>query len=399
MEPLQLKQEMAGELEHILQFWLTHAADHENGGFLGRIDSDMTVHPEAPKGLVLNARILWTFARAYRHNPNAEYLRMADRAMAYLESCFKDPEHPGYFWMVDYLGNPLDTKKQIYGQAFYLYGITEYILATGRQDLLGLAEQLYLIVEQSFDSVHGGYRDAYARDWTEDNSLRLGEHDLNTRKTMNTQLHILEAYTNYYRVCSSPQLADQLRKLLQVTLERIVDLENGHFFMYFDDDWTVASPAVSYGHDIEGSWLILEAAEVLGDEELLARSKEAALRMADAVLKEGVDTDGAVMWEGDAAGVQDTDKHWWGQAEAIVGFVNAWQITGEDRYWQAAADCWTFTREHLIDKVHGEWFWSTDKNGVPSLAEGKVNEWKCPYHNGRACFEIIERLKDSAAGR
>lgn len=392
MQSSQLAHEMSLELDRILQFWLTHTQDHTNGGFIGRIDSDMTVHPQAPKGLVLNARILWTFARAYRHDPRPEYLAMADRALQYLEDCFQDREHPGYFWMVDDLGQPLETKKQMYGQAFYLYGITEYILATGREELLDLAEKVFAVVERSYDPVHGGYLDVFTRDWTVDDSLRLSELDQNVKKTMNTHLHILEAYTNYFRVRKDAKLEAQLRQLLEVTLQHIIDGENGHFLLYFNEDWTSTSDIISYGHDIEGSWLIMEAAEVLGDEELLARTRQIALRMAEAVRQEGVDPDGAVMWEGNADGVLDGDKHWWGQAEAIVGFVNAWQMTGEQRYWQAAADCWKFTREHIVDQVNGEWFWKTDRAGAPALDEAKVNEWKCPYHNSRACFEIISRL-------
>lgn len=388
-----LKEEMSRELEQILQFWFRHTVDNEQGGFYGRIDSDMTVHPQAPKGLVLNARILWTFARAYRHEPKPEYLFMADRALEYLETYFRDPEFPGYFWLVDHQGRPLETKKQIYGQAFYLYGVAEYMLATGRSDLLNLAEQLFAIVEKSFDPVHGGYLEAYARDWTEVGDLRLSEHDQNDKKSMNTHLHVLEAYTHYYRICPSDKLERQLRRLITDMLERIIDLDKGHFHLFFDEDWTRKSKLISYGHDIEGSWLLMEAAEVLGDAALIERSRQAALRMAAAVLAEGVDTDGAVMWEGDADGVVDTDKHWWGQAEAIVGFVNAWQMTGDEKYGQAAIACWRFTREHVIDRRNGEWFWKTDRSGRASLAEDKVNEWKCPYHNGRACFEIIERLR------
>lgn len=394
MQPQQLSQEMSAELDNILQFWLTHTQDHMNGGFIGRIDSDMTVHPQAPKGLVLHARILWTFARAYRHEPRPEYRMMADRALHYLETRFRDPIHPGFFWTVDHLGQPLDTKKQIYGQAFYLYGIAEYILATGRTELLDLAGELFEIIEKSYDPVHSGYADVFARDWSRDDSLRLGEQDQNAVKTMNTHLHVLEAYTNYFRVNRSSRLEAQLRRLLEDTLQHIVNRENGHFLMFFEEDWTSMTEIISYGHDIEGSWLLLEAAEVLGDEALLTRTQEIALGMADAVLREGVDTDGGVMWEGDAAGVLDGDKHWWGQAEAVVGFLNAWQLSGEDRYWQAAANCWIFTRDHILDRTNGEWFWKTDRAGTPAQEDPKVSEWKCPYHNSRACFEIITRLRE-----
>lgn len=392
MEPLQLKQEMSKELHDILGFWLKHSIDVKHGGFVGQINSDMTAVPEAPKGLVLNARILWTFARAYRHEPKAEYMEMAERALHYLEAHFRDPEYPGYFWMVDYNGRPLQTKKQIYGLAFYLYALSEFILAAGRNDLLPLAEEVFEVVEKGFDPVYGGYVEAYARDWTEEADMRLGAHDQNDKKSMNTHLHVLEAYTNYFRVARTPKLEQQFGRLIGDMLDRIVDLERGHFHLFFDEDWSLKSHHVSYGHDIEGSWLLMEAAELYGDAGLLERTRKAALRMADAVLAEGMDADGAIMWEGDANGVIDTDKHWWGQAEAIVGFVNAWQMSGEERYLKAAAGCWEFTRKHIVDPVHGEWYWKTDRAGNHDPADPKVNEWKCPYHNARACFEIIERI-------
>lgn len=392
MELLQLKQEMNKELHDILGFWLEHSIDIKHGGFVGQINSDMTVVPDAPKGLVLNARILWTFARAYRHEPKPEYREMAERALHYLEAYFRDPEYPGYFWMVDYSGYPLQTKKQIYGLAFYLYALSEFILASGRNDLLPLAEEVFEVVEKGFDPVHGGYVEAYARDWTDEGDMRLGIHDQNDKKSMNTHLHVLEAYTNYFRIARTPKLEEQFGRLIGDMLDRIIDEESGHFHLYFDEDWSLKSRHVSYGHDIEGSWLLMEAAELYGDAELLERTRKAALRMADAVLAEGMDDDGAIMWEGDATGVFDTDKHWWGQAEAIVGFVNAWQMTKEERYLKAATRCWEFTRKHIVDPVHGEWYWRTDRAGNPDPTDPKVNEWKCPYHNGRACFEIIERI-------
>lgn len=392
MKPLQLKQEMAEELDNILRFWLEHTVDRKHGGFVGLIRGDMTTVPEAPKGLVLNTRILWTFARAFRHEPKPEYLEMAERALQYLETYFRDPDYPGYFWMVDYKGQPLQTKKQIYGLAFYLYALSELILATGREDLLPLAEEVFEAVELGFDPVHSGYVEACARDWSEDEQEGESIHEQNEKKSMNAHLHVLEAYTNYYRVVQTPKLKERFERLLRDMLDRIVDEENGRFHLYFDGDWTLKSHVTSYGHDIEGSWLLLEAAELFGDPELLERTRNAALKMADAVLANGVDTDGAVMWEGDENGVFDTDKHWWVQAEAVVGFVNAWQMTGDERYWKAAADCWTFTRRHIVDPVHGEWFSRTDREGNPDSHAPKVNEWKCPYHNGRACFEIIERL-------
>jgi cellobiose epimerase len=392
MNSISLKQEMSGELDRILRFWMEHTQDMENGGFYGRIEHDMTLRPLAPKGLVLHARILWTFSRAYRNDPLPEYLQLAERALDYLEACFRDTEYPGYYWMVDYKGMPLAMKKQMYGQAFYLYAISEYIQASGLTELLPLAVELFDVVERSYDPVHGGYLEAFARDWSTESDLRLGEHDYNAKKTMNTHLHILEAYTNLFRIWPDARLRTAFRSLIEITLDRIIDAKSGHFMLFFDEDWTSKADLVSYGHDIEGSWLIMEAAHVLGDEELLKRCSSIALHMAEAVYNEGVDEDGGLMWEGNAQGLTDTDKHWWGQAEAIVGFINAWQMCGDERYRDTAVRIWNFTKTFIIDHDNGEWIWKTDRSGTPFLSDPKVNEWKCPYHNGRACFEIMERL-------
>lgn len=392
MIPAELKQEMSSELDHILRFWMDHTVDPVHGGFHGRVECNLTADPASPKGLVLNARILWTFSRAYRQNPDPRFLAMAERAMAYIEQYFRDPEYGGYYWLVDALGQPLQTKKQTYGHAFYLYGVAEYIQATGSTEHLPLARELYDLVEKAFDPVHSGYVEAFARNWTEEGDLRLGEHDQNDKKSMNTHLHVLEAYTQYYRVHPTPALEERLRRVITDTLERIIDPDTGHFRLFFDEDWNVKSDLVSYGHDIEGSWLLVEAAHVLGDAALTERVNRAALQMADAAMDRGMDRDGGMMWDGNAEGILDSDKHWWVQAEAVVGLVNAWQMTGGSKYWEAAERCWTFTKAHLIDRNSGEWYWKTDRSGTPSFAEGLVNMWKCPYHNARACFEIIERL-------
>ncbi|WP_438447617.1 AGE family epimerase/isomerase [Gorillibacterium sp. sgz5001074] len=391
MKPAELKQEMSAELDRILHFWMNHTVDPVHGGFHGRVECDLTTDPSAPKGLVLNARILWTFSRAYRNDPQPRYLEMAERALAYIERVFRDPEYGGYYWLVAPDGSPIQSKKMTYGHAFYLYGAAEYILASGRTELLPLTEELFALVERSFDPIRSGYVEAFARNWTEEGDLRLGDQDPNDKKSMNTHLHVLEAYTQYYRVRPTPVLAERLRRILTDMLERIIDPATGHFSLFFDEDWHVKSNLISYGHDIEGSWLLMEAAHVLGDAELKDRAAQAALRMADASLVRGVDSDGAMMWDGNMEGILDSDKHWWVQAEAVVGFVNAWQMSGEARFWDAAIGCWRFIRSHLITPS-GEWYWKTDRSGRPSHAEGLVNMWKCPYHNARACFEIIERL-------
>jgi len=382
---------MRCELDRILTYWTDRTVDREHGGFYGSLNGESIVISGAPKGLVLNARLLWTFSRAYRTDRKTVYLQMAERALGELERSFKDPVYGGYYWMAAPSGEPVQTRKQIYGQAFVLYALSEYVLATGSRQLLPDIQALVDIVERSYDPVHGGYFEAYTREWELESDLRLSEHDMNEKKSMNTHLHILEAYTNVYRVWPSSIMALRLRSLIGLTLDRIVG-GDGHFRLFFDEDWRVKSDRISYGHDIEGSWLLYEAAEALGDTELIALAKKAALAMADATLAEGVDRDGALWNEAGPEGLIDTDKDWWPQAEAVVGFVNAWQMTGDDRYWEAAWKTWSFIRTSVVDREHGEWFWKVDASGVPYKEEPKVSEWKCPYHNGRACMEIIERL-------
>lgn len=389
------------ELEHelkdnILGFWIRHAKDEENGGFVGEIRSDMTVVKEADKGLVLNARILWSFSSAYRVYGDAVYLEMAERAYKALDEWFRDREHGGLFWMVDYQGRPSQDKKQVYGQAFVIYALSEYVRAGGprSEEALAWAEEIYRLLEKyAYDPVHLGYVEALARDWRETDDLSLSGKDLNERKSMNTHLHVLEAYTNLYRVWKPAGLRAKLAELIDVHLDHIVDSSNHHFLLFFDDQWVSKTGHVSYGHDIEGSWLLCEAAEVLGDPDRLARVRKEALAMADATLREGVDPDGAVLNESDGAGHLDDTKDWWPQAEAMVGFLNAYQLSGDERFLKAAEASWSFIKEYIVDHEFGEWHWQVSRQGVPATDRAKVDPWKCPYHNSRACFEGLERLE------
>ncbi|MGG1612287.1 AGE family epimerase/isomerase [Paenibacillus phoenicis] len=388
---VQLQQELQG---NILPFWIEHTIDWQHGGFVGYIDEQLNKHPEADKGLVLHARILWTFASAYRRFPDPKYLEIAERAYDYLKTHFVDPQYGGFYWMVDVQGRPVQDKKQVYGQAFVIYALTEYYRATSSEEALEQAVNLYRLLEQhSYDPVHKGYVEALSRDWKPTGDLSLSNKDLNEKKSMNTHLHVLEAYTNLYRVWKSSELRGSLSELIEVTLEQIIDPKTAHFLLFFDDGWQVKGHHVSYGHDIEGSWLLVEAAEVLGEPALLQRVKETALKMADAVYAEGVDRDGGIWNEADPNGLTDDNKDWWPQAEAMVGFYNAYQLTGDPKYRAAAANSWSFIQTYLVDRKHGEWFWGVDRGGAPLPGEPKVSPWKCPYHNSRACLEMLERLE------
>ncbi|MHA7966091.1 AGE family epimerase/isomerase [Paenibacillus sp. CAU 1782] len=384
--------------DNILQFWLEHTVDEENGGFYGFISRDLTVNPQADKGLVLNTRILWTFSTAFRLYGESRYLEMADRAYRYITRYFTDPQHGGLYWMLDCKGAVKSSKKQVYGQAFAIYAFSEYYRATRDEDALTKAAELFHVLERhSYDPAGKGYIEALARDWSETNENSLSDKDLNTKKSMNTHLHVLEAYTNLYRVWPEPALRDKLRELIVVMLRHIVDNDSYHFKLFFDMEWNSQNSHISYGHDIEGSWLIHEAAEVLGDLELLQESIDIAIAMAEVTLREGVDEDGGLFNEAEPGKLLDSDKDWWPQAEAVVGFYNAYQLSGASPYLEAARKSWHFIESNLVDKEYGEWIWSVKRDGSPSGNIEKVSPWKCPYHNSRACFEMIERLRGGSA--
>ncbi len=386
-----LKQEMQEVLTtNILPYWMNRMPDNVNGGFYGRITGTETLVPEAEKGAVLNARLLWTFSSAYRLLGNAEYYEAATRAKDYLLCHFYDTEYGGIYWSVDYLGHPLDTKKQIYAIGFAIYGLSEYYRATGDEEALQYAIRLFQDIEaHSFDKVKNGYCEALTRDWQEIADMRLSEKDANERKTMNTHLHILEPYTNLYRVWKDERLVRQLRNLIHLFADRILDAESGHLQLFFDDDWTSKYNIVSYGHDIEASWLLHEAALELGDAEVLAKIEPLVKKIAEAAA-EGFTPEGGMIYEKNIdTGHVDADRHWWVQAETVVGYYNLYRFFGDEAALQKAVACWAFIKQHIIDKENGEWYWSLRADGSVNHIDDKAGFWKCPYHNGRMCMEIM----------
>lgn len=399
MDDKGLRAEVLCELtENILPFWQGRMRDPQ-GGFYGAADCDGIVNKTAPRACVVNARILWTFATATRVL-GAQYRATADWAFEYLRARFIDPEHGGLYWLLDADGRPVSDRKQIYAQAFAIYAFSEYARATGDHDSLGLAIELFRLIEKhAADREKGGYIEALGRSWGTLDDMRLSDKDLNSPKSMNTHLHIMEAYTNLLRVWRDPALVARQTELIGVTLDRIVDSRTGHFKLFFDMDWRSLNDHVSYGHDIEGSWLLVEAAEVLGNEALIARAKEAATLMAERTLAEGRDHDGSLHYEAHGDGrLIDANKHWWPQAEALVGFQNAFAMTGNLAFRDAVRDVWAFIRDKVADHVHGEWHAKLTPDGRPYTAVEDADAclagpWKCPYHNGRACFEMLDRLK------
>lgn len=381
------------ELDNIFSFWINNALDKKGGGFIGSILGDGTLIKDAPKGAILNGRILWSFSAAYNYTKNPKYLEMADRAFSYFSKYFIDKKNGGVFWEVDINGNPANTRKQAYAQGFAIYGLSEYYRASGNEKSLFLAQEMFWTIEKHFvDKEFGGYIEALSEDWKPLEDMRLSAKEANWPKSMNTHLHILEPYTNLYRNWKNPILAESIKKIVRIFLDKIIDSETAHFNLLFDYDWSVKTDIVSYGHDIEGSWLMSEAAEELGDKALIEEVNRMAVRMVDVTFEQGSDVDGSIFNEREGTHL-DTDKHWWPQAEAMVGYVNAWQITGDKTYLDKAERVWNFIDLHMVDHVNGEWFWRVDSDGKPYPEEEKVGFWKCPYHNSRALIEVCSRLK------
>jgi len=400
MNPGQYSKEVARELRSILRYWMEQMPDPRQGGFFGRIDEKGRVDATAPKGLVLNSRICWTFSAAFHHTGDPRYLPPARRAYDYLLTHFLDRQYGGARWSVDRAGHPLDDRKQIYGLAFCLYGLSEFFIATGEQTSLEEAIALFRIIEQySFDPTAKGYYEAFARDWQPLADQRLSGKDANTPKTMNTHLHVLEAYANLYRAWPDALLLQRIKDLLEVFEQHIIDPTTGHrapiptprhLSLFFDKDWKRMPGVVSYGHDIEASWLLHEAAIVTGDKDWIATTRRLALQLAQASL-EGLDKDGG-LWYEEEGGQIIGEKHWWPQAEAMVGYLNAWQISEEEIWWQRSVASWDFVKKYIRDTTYGEWFWGVWADHIPMPRQDKAGFWKCPYHNTRACLEIIRRL-------
>lgn len=388
----QLSKELQLELTNILHYWMHNTIDEKYGGFYGKIDNENIVDNNAPRGLVLNARILWTFSAAYNYTKEKKYLAIADRSYRYLIDHFLDKQYGGFYWSVDKHGESIDNKKQVYGIAFCLYGFSEYYKACNNEEVLRQAEDCYALIEQySFDEEKGGYLEAFTRNWQPTDDLRLSEKDANEKKTMNTQLHVLEAYTNLYRVWKNRSLENSIRLLLENFVDYIINTETGHLHLFFDENWLVKSDTISYGHDVEAAWLLHEAAEATDDKTLIKDIKNISVKLAAAAVA-GLDSDGG-LWYETAHGSLVNQKHWWPQAEALVGFFNAWQLTQDEAYLRYVTDNWRFIKARMINEKKGEWFWGI--NGDHTIMDGqdKAGFWKCPYHNARACIEINKRIQ------
>ncbi len=380
-----------------------------SGGFYGRITGTEELDTSAPLGAIMNARLLWTFASAHRllgspsgtecsKTPETEccgddYLSVAMMAKREIIDRFYDTCYGGIYWSLDACGKPLDTKKQIYAIAFAIYGLSELHRACGDEEALEYAIKLFRSIEEhSFDSERDGYFEAFTREWQPIEDMRLSDKDANESKTMNTHLHVLEAYTCLFRVWKDKLLEERLRGLIGI-FEKHITGSDGHLKLFFDNDWRCGYDIVSYGHDIEASWLLHEAALVLGDAEVLRRVENIVSKIAEAA-REGFTQEGGMIYEMQNGRGADGDRHWWVQAETVVGYFNLWEHFGNQEGLENAIMCWEFIKAHIIDKENGEWFWSLRSDGTVNREDDKAGFWKCPYHNGRMCMELIERTKN-----
>lgn len=388
-----LKNEVTQELTgNILKYWSQKMPDNINGGFYGRIDGTEKIYPDAEKGGILNARILWTFSSAFRILKDTAYLRIAERAKEYILANFIDPEFGGAYMSLKADGTPLNERKHVYTNAFFIYALSEYYRATGDKAALDEARKIfYLFEKNAADKENKGYFEVFSRDWKRLRDKLIGETSEADEKTMNTSLHVMEAYANLYRVSGDNTVGERLRDMVEIFLDKIIDKERFHLICFMDRNWNSTSTIDSYGHDIEASWLLCEAAGLLNDRALLKRAQETGLRVAIAA-SEGLQPDGGMLTEKNyVTGHVRTQRSWWEQAETVVGYLNAFELTGDDTYLDKSIACWDFIKKNFIDYKNGGWFSNVSEKGEPG--GDKAGFWICPYHNGRMCMEIIERIK------
>ncbi|MGQ1889671.1 AGE family epimerase/isomerase [Thermophagus sp. OGC60D27] len=395
VEKEQLLNELNEELKNILHFWQTHTIDHHFGGFAGTVDANGNMVEGTDKSLVLNARILWTFSAAYNFLGDRHYLELAHRAYDYLIHHFLDKKHGGLFWSVDFKGQVVHPRKQIYGQGFGIYAFSEYFKASGQRESLDMAIQLFDLIEKySFDPQYGGYLEALSREWEPLKDMRLSSKDANSPKSMNTHLHLLEPYSNLFKVWPTIELKNKMTDLVRIFLDKILDHQSCHFNLFFNHDWKVESNIVSFGHDIEGAWLINEAAKLIGNKELMAESRQKTLQMVNAVVREGLASDFSIYYEYIPQDNQwIRERHWWVQAEAMVGLLDAFEHSEIQDYFNLFLKIWQYIQQNVIDHEQGEWHELINDRGLAIPSEIKAGFWKCPYHNTRSLIESIQRLR------
>ena len=383
----EIKNELTG---HIIPFWMG-LRDDENGGYVGLVDYDLTRHPEAVKGCILNSRILWFFSETYRALGDEKLLREADHAYEMLLK-MTDEKNGGVYWALNGDGTVSDGTKHTYNQAFAIYALAAYYRASGREEALKRAESLFDIIESRCRD-EGGYLEAFTADWRPESNEKLSENGVMAGRTMNTLLHVMEGYTGLYEAHPTEKVRRQLYFIMDVLEKHIWNPEKRRQEVFFDHEYNTLIDLYSYGHDIETSWLADHTLDVLGDENLTKRIRPILFAMAEHTLEEAF-TDHGFSNECEKGKVNQK-RIWWVQAEALLGFLNAWKRSGEERFMKAAQTQWRYIRDYVVDKRPGsEWFWYVQENGNPGSDEPIVEPWKCPYHNGRMALKVMEWLKE-----
>lgn len=389
-----LQLEFRQELIAIADWWLKNTVDNEQGGFYGEVAADNVPVKDASKGIILNSRILWFFSEAARELQADEYRQAAQRAYDYIVTYFFDKEHGGVYWELDAQGNPINTKKQVYAQAFTIYALTAYYQLTQDEQALAQALACFELLEsKTIDREREGYLEAFTREWGVIEDVRLSDKDLNFPKSQNTHLHILEAYTTLNKIHPTSEIAAALRYNIELFDKYMIDKDTYHLRMFLDNDWKDHSPGFTYGHDVEASWLIAKALESLGDDAYTEALMPTLIKITEVTLTEGMGANHYVIDAYDfASKMHLPDIVWWVQAEALVGFLFAYSETKETKYLSAAETIWEFIKKFQVDKKNGEWFWLANIDNVQTNVYYKVGFWKCPYHNGRAMMEAAKYL-------
>lgn len=389
-----LKTEVKAHLETgIIPFW-QGMKDEVHGGFYGYLSYDLKLCKEAVKGCILNSRILWFFSNAYLMLRKEALLESARHAFLFLKEHCLDTEYGGVYWSLTYDGEPEDTTKHTYNQAFAIYALSSYYDASGDKEALKIARGLYDLVEEKCKDEYG-YLEAFDRSFEPVDNDKLSENGVMAEKTMNTLLHVFEAYTELYRVAGEECVADQLRSMLDIMADKIYNPKLGRQEVFFDRTWNTLIDLYSYGHDIETAWLVDRGLEVLDDASYTEKLAPITRTITENIYNRAY-IDHSLVNEAEN-GVVDTTRVWWVQAEAVVGFLNGYQKSPEKKkYLEAAEDIWSYIRDYLIDKRPGsEWYSELNAERLPA-EKPIVEPWKCPYHNGRMCFEVMRRLGDAS---
>ncbi len=373
--------------EEILPFW-KKLEDTEWGGFYGLTDHEMQTDKDADKGVILHSRILWFFSNAYMTLSDREDLYYADRAFEFLSSKCVDKELGGVYWSVTRRGEPADTTKHTYNQAFAIYALSAYYQASGNRESLDLAYRIFDVIEHKC-SDGDGYLEAFDKSFRPTGNDKLSENGVEAGRTMNTLLHVMEAYTELYRVGKNSEVLTRLRRVLDILEKKVYNRRLRRLEVFFDLDMHSLIDLHSYGHDIEASWLLDRALEVMGDPMLRARLSPISAALAEHVFERAFLEE--YLFNECENGRDDKAVIWWVQAEAMVGFANAYEKSRGREYLEAVEKLWGFVKEHVIDRRSGEWFYRLDETLTPDKSKELAGPWKCPYHNGRMCFELLRR--------